>query len=144
MSCLKFVKITYLFLLLMLTPLGQSTPVCIRTCSLAAKLHLYAYAHVHCLTNITISQLHIMLRRNIISIQPVLHLLFPEIYKSTKCSSFKRDYNRNPFGGMSPKVDHSTSYNAIYRMNSAKGKFCKCLNNKLPGWQNETCVPMLS
>ena len=65
----------------MLTPVGQITPVCI-------------VLHTHIFTVWQISLFRsgdIMLCINIISIQPVLHLVLPEIYKM-QCSSFKHDY----------------------------------------------------
>jgi len=66
-----------------------------------------------------------MLCGNIISIQPILHLMLPEIYKSAQCSSFKQDHNgqwhRNPFGGMSP-FGHG-NHISTHQVGSATGHF---------------------
>ena len=86
MLCIKFVKITYLFLL-------QSSPYP-DTCSFLlqsatdcqcwhfqAELHPYAYAPGHCLTEISLLRSwDIKLHINIISTRSVLRSVFPGIY----------------------------------------------------------------
>ena len=77
-----------------------------------------------------------MLRRNIISIQPVLHLMLPEIYKIAQCSSFKQDYTgqwrRNPFGGMSLLGTGSTFW--LTRKVLLQGIFRPMSNEHVTTW----------
>ena len=71
-----------------------------------------------------------MLRRHVISIQPVLHLVLPEIYTHTNAqrSYFKMDYNqdhwrRNPFGRMSPDASGSIPPTAVSKLRQFRSPY---------------------